>query len=703
MRKYLPALFPLAALFIPFFLYLKTLAPTYVPIDAAEFTLCMHYWGICHPPGFPLFVMLGNLFTSLVPFGTLAYRANLFSAVFGALTVLIIYLSLIRLKVDKFIALLVALIFAVSSTFWEYSLTADVFTFGTFLVALTIYFALLKQKIAAFFLLGLSASHFYITAILWPIFYWYFEEVSKVSGVSKVSKVRDFIIFGLVFTLGFFPQTIMFLRMQDNPQINWGHAKGISGFWYYLRRQEFGSIFLIANPVLTFNPIKVFKHYTLYFIELFSSFGVVLPIFILIAGAFFRLFKQKEFVFLLCLFALLVFVQLFLLGTIDPTGDDNPFQISKFYLATFIPIILLIGLSVDKLSKHFFEKENTYPAILLFLILGLYLLSNFKTHDYSKNRFTENLVLDGLSQLPKNSLVITVDHPFYFGGLYEQKIDGRFADMTLLYFPNEKNRDSQNYHPEVFERMEDAGFVTKIKQGKNLGAAEEYVLSTISKNLDRPIYILQGSFEENFFQFLKPYIEPYGLFWKVNSQRSLVFDHQTIISAFDNLRNSGIKKSELALRQQAMEVVTYAISYHSSGVLLASAGDLDGARAMFEKSLTIDDSVKSVRDEFDLISRIKGIQLEKDKLVADKNDSKLAELGNDYFSIGDYKDAAVIIEEALAINQTSAQYFNNAASSYANLGQKDKAESYYKKALDLDPKLDLARQGLENLQIVNGQ
>ena len=131
---------------------------------------------------------------------------------------------------------------------------------------------------------------------------------------------------------------------------------------------------------------------------------------------------------------LILFVQLFLLGTIDPTGEDNPFQISKFYLATFIPVILLIGLSVDKLSKHFFEKEKTYPAILLLLILGLYLLSNFKTHDYSKNTFTRNLVLDGLSQLPQNSLVLTVDHPFYFGSLYEQKVNGKFMTIyTILH------------------------------------------------------------------------------------------------------------------------------------------------------------------------------------------------------------------------------------------------------------------------------
>lgn len=696
----MPFAFAFLAFVLPFILYFVTLAPTYIPIDAAEFTMCVHFWGVCHPPGFPLYVIAGKIFTVLVPLGTIAYRANLFSAVFGALTVFVIYLSFIRLKVDKLIALLVALIFAVSSTFWEYSLAADVFTFGTFLVALAIYFALLKQKILSFFLLGLSASHFYITAALWPIFYWYLFSETR-NKKQETRNVLSFILrgfpFGLVFLLGFFPQAVMFFRMQQAPEINWGHAKGISGFWFYLRRQEFGSIFLIANPVLTFNPIKVYKHYVQYFIELFSSFGVVLPISILFSGIFLKLFKKREVLFLLLVFALILFVQLFLLGTIDPTGDDNPFAISKFYLATFVPIILLIGMSVDKLSKHFFEKENTYPVILLLLILGLYLLSNFKTHNYSKNRFTENLVLDGLSMLPEDSLVITVDHPFYFGGLYEQKVNGMFGDLTLLYFPNEKNRDSQNYHPEVFNRPEDSRFIKKIKEGKQLGAAEEYVLSAISKNLDRPTYILQGSFEDNFFRYLKPYIEPYGLFWRVKPDLGVPLNRNKIVAAFDNLKNRDIRKSDFVLRQQAMEATAYAISYHSTGVSLGSDGDLDGARGMFLESLAIDDGVKSVKDELDLIGKMKAILAQKDKLIADKNDSKLAELGNNYFSIGDFKDAAAIFEEAIKINQSSAQYFNNAASSWANLGQKDKAFIYYKKALDLDPNLDLAKRGLLNL------
>src|SRR3989344_5309412 len=101
MSKALGWLYILAAIALPLSLYLRTLAPTYIPIDSAEFALCMHFWGVCHPPGFPLYTFLGKVFTDLWPFGTLIYKANLMSAIFGSLTVLLVFLNLRSLKVDK--------------------------------------------------------------------------------------------------------------------------------------------------------------------------------------------------------------------------------------------------------------------------------------------------------------------------------------------------------------------------------------------------------------------------------------------------------------------------------------------------------------------------------------------------------------------------------------------------------------------------
>src|SRR3989338_10758977 len=66
---------------VSFTVYLMTLAPTIYIEDAAEFSAAVPILGVTHPSGFPLYMLLGKLFTILVPFGDMAFRVNLFSAV----------------------------------------------------------------------------------------------------------------------------------------------------------------------------------------------------------------------------------------------------------------------------------------------------------------------------------------------------------------------------------------------------------------------------------------------------------------------------------------------------------------------------------------------------------------------------------------------------------------------------------------------
>ena len=695
-------LYILASFVLPLALYLRTLAPTYIPIDSAEFALCFHFWGICHPPGFPLYVLLGKIFTDLWPFGTLIYKANLLSAIFGALTSVFVYLVLRYLKVSAILAITLSIFLAISQTFWEFSTAADVFTFSTFLLTLMLFFTFKGWRYLAFFTLGLSASHFYISAILWPILAWFFAtnkaDLSHGSNTSNWQKLKFLLFAGLFFTLGFFPQAIMYWRMQENPQINWGHALGTSGFVDFVRRREFGSFFLIANPVLTFTLLKVFKHFWVYFQNLFVQFGVVLPL-IGALGLFFNgLISNKKIRFLIFSFLIITVVQLILLSTIDPLDKASPFQINKFYLSSFIFAILIFGVGVETLAKRIFEN-GPLPAVLVFLLIFIYFFANFKTNDYSDNYFSQNLVLDALSQLPDNSVAITVGHVVYFGSLYEQKINGKFAGVSFLYFPNEKNRDSEKYEPELFQKPIESEFVNKVAENKSLGRAESYILDVISRNLDRPIYILQGAFEERFFGYLKPYLSPYGLWWKVEKnplERQV--DSKANIDLLKDLKNTDVATDDLHLRQQKDDLLTYAVSYHSAGVYLAADGLWDEALAMFKRSQAVNPDAKNVQDEIDLVGRTKQLDQTRNLLISDRAREKLYELGNNLFTLGDYARCAQVFGEMAQIWSSDAQIFNNAGSCFANYGEVDLARINYQKALDVDPNLEKAKMGLENLR-----
>ncbi len=81
-----------------FGIYIWTLYPT-VPAyrDSGELISVPYILGICHPPGYPLYTILGKIFT-FAPFGNIAFRVNLMSALFGALTIAIIFLIIAKLS-----------------------------------------------------------------------------------------------------------------------------------------------------------------------------------------------------------------------------------------------------------------------------------------------------------------------------------------------------------------------------------------------------------------------------------------------------------------------------------------------------------------------------------------------------------------------------------------------------------------------------
>ncbi len=701
MNKFNGWLLTLASFILPLALYVRTLAPTYIPIDSAEFALCMHFWGICHPPGFPLYIFLGKIFTTYFPIGTVIYKANLLSAIFGAGTILFVYLTLSLLKVNRVLALLVSLILAVSQTFWEFSIAADVFTFATFLIALTFFLVFGRRFYLAVFALGISASHFYISAVLLPFLIWYFlagtSHRSYKSYMSNSTKAALLLLLSGVFLLGFFPQALMFLRIQENPVINWGHAQGLGGFIDFIRRKEFGNIFLLANPVLQFSILKFFRHIWAFTLSFLTNFGVILPILILPAAVFARLYQNRLYILLFVSFLVLILVQLFLLSTIDPLEEDSPFEISKFYLSAFIPATLLMGISLQKLTERIFEGHVLYPALFAGVLLFIYLAANYKQADLANNYFSQNMVLDALEQLPQGSVAITVSHIFNFGAKYEQLVNQEFKDIQILYSPNEKNRDSEKYYPDLFSGNIDNEFSKKISSNKDLGNAERYILETISKNSDKPIYILQGDFEERFFLYLKPFIRPYGLWWRVEPDISIKDDLVGTRGPLIQLRNDGVKYADVHFKQQR-DLLGYAVSYHSMGVMLASYQRYEEAVEFLKKSLEVGPDNENVRREIELINETGDLDLRLEALIGEKNREKLAKLGNNLFILMNFRRCEEVFEALINLGEATASNFNNLASCQASYGKILEARQNYEKALELDPKLEKAKKGLEALE-----
>ena len=132
---FLPATVVLAA-----YAYYTTLCPTVFVGDSGELTTAAYYLGIPHSPGYPLYCLVGWIFTHL-PFAMdIAYRLNVMSAVFALGTVILLYMIIYHFTRTPYLSFTVSLAYAFSPIFWSQAVIAEVYTFGTFLTALTLYF-----------------------------------------------------------------------------------------------------------------------------------------------------------------------------------------------------------------------------------------------------------------------------------------------------------------------------------------------------------------------------------------------------------------------------------------------------------------------------------------------------------------------------------------------------------------------------------
>ncbi len=119
-----------------------TLAPGVQPADGGEFQLVIAEWGVAHPPGYPLYTMLGGVFARLVPIQDFAWRANLFSAVTAALTLAIVART-IRIETGSgWAGILASGTLGSASAFWTTATQASIRPLTALFMALLIAAAL---------------------------------------------------------------------------------------------------------------------------------------------------------------------------------------------------------------------------------------------------------------------------------------------------------------------------------------------------------------------------------------------------------------------------------------------------------------------------------------------------------------------------------------------------------------------------------
>lgn len=218
-------LLPIGLFLASLAVYIYTLAPGMLRGDSGEFQYAMVTLEPPHAPGYPLYTLLGWLWLHLIPLGTLAYRANLLSAFFGALTVSLICLITMRMTRRPLASLAGALYLAFSYVFWSQSVITEVYTFNAFFLALLIYLLLLwgertqlerenhRLLYAIALLYGLSLAHHRLMLLVFPALLLFIWQVNRQILLDRGLLLR----LGAFLTLGssiylYIPLRVLFRR-----------------------------------------------------------------------------------------------------------------------------------------------------------------------------------------------------------------------------------------------------------------------------------------------------------------------------------------------------------------------------------------------------------------------------------------------------------------------------------------------------------
>lgn len=132
--RWLGPVFVIAAL-LP--VYLATMSAAVGAADTFEFQVVAPQLGIAHPTGYPLYLLLGKL-ASLLPFGTVAWRLNLASAVFAAAAAAVVFRMAYRLFDHPLPALAGAVVLGLVPIFWSQAIIAEVYGLHALIVAVAL-------------------------------------------------------------------------------------------------------------------------------------------------------------------------------------------------------------------------------------------------------------------------------------------------------------------------------------------------------------------------------------------------------------------------------------------------------------------------------------------------------------------------------------------------------------------------------------
>ncbi len=508
-------IFAIFSFLIPFIIYFSTANPYLSFTDNGELMAVCVTLGIPHPTGYPLFTMLGHLWSLLPLCSSKIFQMNLLSALWTALAATTFFFAVVSLyktlhsstrKLKKasnlvdvsnwkiyLLGLISSLTFAFGKTIWIQATSLEVYSFQLLLFNLIILCSLESIRLQhnpnitflLFFLLGLAFSNHLTTILILPslAFLLFFRSEDKIF-FSRPS-LKSLLLLIIPFIVGISPYLYLLFRSSQFPIFNWGWvSRSFDKFFYHVSGKQY-RVWMFSSTDAISENLKKFLNDLPYE---FAYIGLVL----VLIGVGFLLFRNRY---------ILIYLLISFISCLIYSLNYQIHDIETYFSLAFIVLFLFFGAGLFLLWERFRNYSFIFAIVPFFLIW-----LNYKENDDSKNNLALTYTKNVIDNLEKNAIIISAQWDYFCSPFwYLQQVEGYRKDVVLIekellrrtwyleqlkrWYPQVINKSN----PEITKFMEQLELFESEKpyDAQEIQFRFENLLSSfVAKNIDeRPVYI----------------------------------------------------------------------------------------------------------------------------------------------------------------------------------------------------------------------
>lgn len=429
--------------FAGFGLYLTTLSPTVSFWDSGELISAACNLGITHQPGYPLFSLVGRIF-AFIPIGSIAFRVNVLSAAFSALTIYLVYRIILAVLCRKgelsgkgcgvpvFLSASLALVLGCIRVFWSQAVVAEVYALNSFFIALLILLYVRAQggegAPARYFMLsgfvaGLGIINHMSLVLYLPTLALTWLLLPVDGGIH--ARLRNMVLGAALMLLGLSVYMYLPIRAATGAVPDIGHPDTWRQFLWVIKWGDY--VRNIGGLEASF--VSLVKKINFFDVRII----LVVP-----AAVYFywRLIRDDWRLFL----PLIIFLVLYSAGiSAQVLGGEREAKFglqAKFYIPVFMVNVIFIG----ALAKSMFRTlggryiELAVGSTYGFLALAL-LYYNYVPNDSSRNFMAADYAQNSLKSAGQDGVLFTWGDNGIFPLWYIQQAERYRDDVVLVHAP----------------------------------------------------------------------------------------------------------------------------------------------------------------------------------------------------------------------------------------------------------------------------